>query len=328
MKRPRAGFAKFADIYERGRLGKSRPCALIMKDIKRSLELIAADEYDGLRVDEVLRRHFKISGSIIKALKKHDDGILLNGQQIRTVDHIKKGDVLSVTMHEGLSENIEPQDIPIDVMYEDEDVLVVNKQPGIPTHPSAGHPENTLANGVMAHYERRGEMHVFRAVNRLDRDTSGVMCIAKNSYSHARLAEAMKTGELVRKYTAIVCGKTDDCGTIDAPIARVGFIERGVQEDGQRAVTHYRRLKSFDGYTLTELRLDTGRTHQIRVHMAYIGCPLLGDWLYGEEDKELFPRQALHSSYLRLIHPVTGKKLVFEPQLAPDMQKFIELLQK
>lgn len=287
-----------------------------------------SEQYDGLRVDETLRRHFEISGSLIKDLKKYDDGILLNGEHIRTVDSVKCGDVLTVTMHDSDSENIIPQNIPLNVMYEDEDILIVDKQPGIPTHPSMGHPEGTLANGVIAHYINSGERHIFRAVNRLDRDTSGVMCIAKNSYSHARLGEMMHNGGLERRYTAIVCGRFEGAGTIDAPIARTGFIERCVREDGQRAVTHYRVIENFDKYTLIELILETGRTHQIRVHMAHIGCPLLGDWLYGTEDKKLFPRQALHSSYLKLIHPVTKKTLEFIPEMAEDMQKFMYSLQK
>ncbi len=299
-----------------------------MNDIKRQLQVTITGEYDGLRVDETLRRHFGISGSLIKDLKKFDDGLLLNGEHIRTIDCVKIGDVLTVTMHEGDSENIIPQDIPLDIMYEDEDILIVNKQPGIPTHPSMGHPQNTLANGVMAHYRNNGESHVFRAVNRLDRDTSGVMCIAKNSYAHARLIERMHSGGLERKYTAIVCGEITGEGTIDAPIARTGFIERSVSGDGQRAVTHYRVLKNTGGYSLVELQLETGRTHQIRVHMSHIGCPLLGDWLYGTEDKGLFPRQALHSSYLKLIHPVTGEVYEFVPEMAQDMERFLDLLQK
>lgn len=299
-----------------------------MNDIKRQLQVLITDKYDGLRVDETLRRHFGISGSLIKDLKKYDDGLLLNGEHIRTVDCVKYGDTLTVTMHDSDSENIIPQDIPLDVMYEDEDILIVNKQPGIPTHPSMGHPQNTLANGVAAHYKKNGENHIFRAVNRLDRDTSGVMCIAKNSYAHARLIDGMREGSLVRKYTAIVCGTLKEGGTIDAPIVRTGFIERTVSEDGQRAVTHYNVIKNIGEYSLIELQLETGRTHQIRVHMSHIGCPLLGDWLYGTEDKELFPRQALHSSYLKLIHPVTGATLEFIPEMAKDMQNFMDLLQK
>lgn len=299
---------------------------LNMNDRKLQVKITA--EYDGLRIDETLRCHFGISGSLLKDLKKYDDGLLLNGEHIRTVDCVKCDDVLSVTIHDGSSENITPQDIPLDVMYEDEDILIVNKQPGIPTHPSMGHPCGTLANGVIYHYQNNGEMHIFRAVNRLDRDTSGVMCIAKNSYAHARLIERMHSGGLERKYTAIVCGRLEGSGTVDAPIARTGFIERSVCEDGQRAVTHYSVIENIGEYSLVELKLETGRTHQIRVHMSHIGCPLLGDWLYGTEDKELFPRQALHSSYLKLTHPVTGERFEFIPEIAADMQNFINLLQK
>ena len=295
--------------------------------MKRTLEYKITDEYSGCKVEYILKRRLRISGSLIRELKKHPDGILLNGGHIRTIDIADTGDVITVNMYDTQSENIKPQDIPLDIMYEDEDILIINKQPGIPTHPSPGHFDYTLANGVMYHYIQNGENHMFRAVNRLDSGTSGVMCIAKNSYAHARLGGDINTRELRRKYLAIAEGQLTGGGTIDEPIARVDFIKRAVRPDGQRAVTHYRAVENFGNYTLVELWLETGRTHQIRVHMSHIGHPLLGDWLYGTEDKALFPRQALHSSYLRLIHPVTGEELEFMPPLAADMEKFKNDLQ-
>ncbi|MGN0181908.1 MAG: RluA family pseudouridine synthase [Candidatus Ornithomonoglobus sp.] len=290
--------------------------------MKRTLAYRITEAYEGADVNNVLRHELHISGALIKELKKYPDGILLNGAHVRTIDSVHTGDELTVNIHDTDSENIEPHNIPLDVMYEDEDILIINKQPGVPTHPSMGHYADTIANGVMYHYNKNGEHHMFRAVNRLDSGTSGVMCIAKNSYAHARLGEQLQTHELRRRYLAIVEGETEDEGTIDAPIARADFIKRAVDPSGQRAVTHYRAIKRFGDYTLIELQLETGRTHQIRVHMSYIGHPLLGDWLYGTEDKALFPRQALHSSYLRLLHPVTGVEMEFIPPLAEDMEDF------
>lgn len=292
--------------------------------MKRTLTNNITENLEGARVEYVLRESMRISGTLIKELKKYPDGILLNGRHIRTIDPVHAGDVLTVNIYDTDSENIEPHNIPLDIMYEDEDILVINKQSRTPTHPSMGHYTDTIANGVMHHYNQNGEHHMFRAVNRLDSDTSGVMCIAKNSYAHARLGEDLQRHEMRRKYMAIVEGSLEGSGTVDAPIARADFIKRVVREDGQRAVTHYRALKSVKGYTLIELQLETGRTHQIRVHMSYIGHSLLGDWLYGNENKKLFARQALHSSYLRLIHPVTQEEMEFTPPLAEDMRRFLE----
>lgn len=292
----------------------------------RKLEFKVTPEFSGCRVEDVLRTHFFISGSLIKDLKKYPEGLLLNGEHIRTVDQVNENDIVTVNIRDIASENIEPVEMELDIIYEDEDILIVNKPAGMPTHPSHEHQLDTLANGVMAHYASMGETHTFRAVNRLDKDTSGVMCIARNAYSHARLAEQLRDGHrLHRKYLAIVEGIIEDAGTVDAPIARLdgSSLERCVHESGQRAVTHYRPVMTHNGFTLIELELETGRTHQIRVHMAYIGHPLLGDWLYGTEDHELFKRQALHSSFLSLSHPVTCEKMEFAGPLSSDMLDFL-----
>lgn len=294
----------------------------------RTLSCIVEQEFDGCRVDTALRQKLSISGSLLKDLKKYEDGILLDGKHIRTIDTVSAKQILTVNIHDTISENIEAQDIPFHIMYEDEDILIVNKPPHMPVHPSMGHFNGTLANAVMYHYAKNGEQHMFRAVNRLDGDTSGVMCIAKNAYSHALLGETLHTDGFERRYTAIAEGipaKDRDWHKIDAPIARADFMRREVRADGQRAVTHYRVADTFDKWSIVELRLETGRTHQIRVHMSYIGHPLLGDWLYGTENKELFPRHALHSSYLKLIHPVSGAVMEFSAPLAKDMEEFCYL---
>lgn len=294
--------------------------------MKRMLEYTVTPEYDGEKLMTVLKRHFKMSTMLIKELRGYDDGFLLNGSHIRTVDSVHLGDILRITLHDQVSENITPVNIPIEVVYEDEDILIVNKAPNMPTHISVGNYENSLANAVMYHYKQNGEEHLFRAVNRLDKDTSGLMTIAKNSYVHARLADEMQTGELKRRYICIVEGDIAENGTVDAPIARKegSTIERAVSPKGQTAITHYKVIERYGTYTLLEMTLETGRTHQIRVHMAYIGHPLVGDWLYGTEDHKIAKRQMLHSCYIRLIHPITGEKIEFDSKIYPDMAEFCE----
>lgn len=291
---------------------------------KRVIEFEVTEEYDGGAVSDILRGALHMSGTLVKELKEYNDGITVNGNRARTVDRVKAGDTVRAAIRDGASENIVPRDMELDIVYEDEDVLVVNKPGGMPTHPSAGHLDDTLANGIAAHYLTKGEEHVFRAVNRLDKDTSGLMCVAKHSYAHTRLIEQLHGGGLERGYLAIVTGRLDGAGTIDAPIARESFLKRTVRADGKRAVTHYTAVAYGHGCTLVRLALETGRTHQIRVHMAHIGHPLLGDWLYGEEDKMRFPRQALHSERLSFIHPVTGERLSFTAELPEDMKKLME----
>ncbi len=292
----------------------------------RVFEFKITDEYDGANITTVLKQYFHMSTNLIKDLKKYDEGIYLNGEHTRTVDYVKEGDILRITVRDTASENIIPVNIPIDIVYEDEDVLIFNKPPHMPTHPSMGNYENSLANGVMYYYKSKGEDRVFRAVNRLDKDTSGLMAVAKNSYIHARLGEEIQQGELRRKYMCIVCGDVESDGTVDAPIRRASdsVINRIVAPDGQRAVTHYKVVKRLGEYTLLEMELETGRTHQIRVHMSHIGHPLVGDWLYGTEDHSVALRQMLHSCYLCFTHPVTGEKMEFRDEMSQDMRDFIE----
>lgn len=292
----------------------------------RVFEYKIEPEYEGETIKTVLKQHFKMSSALIKELKKYEDGIRVNGAHIRVVDEVCANDMLRITLRESASENIIPKNIPIDIVYEDEDILIINKSPHMPVHPSMGNYENTVANGVIHYFKSRGEERVFRAVNRLDKDTSGLMAVAKNAYIHARLGEEIQQGEFRRKYECIVCGDIAEDGTVDAPIKRAdgSVINRIVALDGQTAVTHYHVLERYGDYTRLLMRLETGRTHQIRVHMAYIGHPLAGDWLYGREDKKNIPRQMLHSCYLRFVHPITGKEMEFESESAQDMSRFIQ----
>lgn len=293
--------------------------------MKRIFEYVIDEKYNDVMIKAFLKEHYNMSTNLITALKRDYDGICVNGEHKRVTHRLKTGEKLVITMYEGVSENIVPTDIAVDILYEDEDIAVINKQPHLPTHPSMGNYENTLANAMMYHWNKMGENHVFRAVNRLDKDTSGVMIVAKNMYSHAQLCEQLQNDRLKRKYRAIVCGDIASGGTIDAPIKREceSVIKRCVASDGQEAVTHYRVLKRLGDYTLLELELDTGRTHQIRVHMAYIGHPIVGDWLYGIEDKSLIDRYALHSVRAEFYHPVTGEKMVFEKDIPQDMSKIL-----
>lgn len=293
--------------------------------MERVLTYTVDGKYAGKNLKTLLKQHFKMSTALIITLKKSEDGIIVNGER-RHVDYIlQSGDTVSLTMREDSPQNIEPVKLELDIVCETEDIIILNKPPQMPTHPSAGHHGDTLANGLAYYFKSIGEERVFRAVNRLDKDTSGLMAIAKNKYAHARLCDEIASGELKRKYAAIVCGDISEDGMVDAPIGRAegSAIKREVLSDGQSAVTRYRVLQKLNGYTLLELELETGRTHQIRVHMAHIGHPLLGDWLYGEENKSLFPRVALHSRYISLIQPITEEKLEFGIPLPEDMAEFI-----
>ena len=211
--------------------------------------------------------------------------------------------------------------LPLDILYEDEDILVLNKPADMPVHPSAGNYENTLANSVAWYYKQQGKAFVYRCINRLDRDTTGVLVLAKNPLSGALLSAQMKQRQIRRTYLALTDGIPPERGTISAPVARMdaSVITREVDfERGEAAVTHYERLAVSNGYALVELHLDTGRTHQIRVHMKYIGCPLPGDFLYHPVFDRI-GRQALHSFQLEFAHPITGEPMCF---LAPVPEDF------
>ena len=215
--------------------------------------------------------------------------------------------------------------MPLDILYEDEDILVVNKPSDTPIHPSQGNYDNSLANGVKYYYEQQGINFVFRCINRLDRDTTGLVVIAKNMLSGAALNLAMVNREIHRTYLAVVKGKLPENGTIDFPIARKdgSTVERCVDfETGEHAVTHFECLEQNEKYSLAKIWLETGRTHQIRVHMNYIGHPLPGDFLYHNDRTEI-GRQALHSWKLEFHHPVSGELMQFETPLPEDMRKLL-----
>lgn len=280
----------------------------------------------GLRIEQYLRRR-GYSYQNLTQLKKMRESILLNGAWTYMRTAVKDGDILTVHIQEPESSpNIPPVKLPLDIVYEDEDIVVVNKPAGMPVHPSLNNYENSLANGLMYYYQEQGKPFIFRCTNRLDRDTSGLTVVAKHMVSSSILSSMGMRHEITREYLAIVRGALNPSeGTIDAPIGRTGssLIERKIDfENGERAVTHYRVVEEQNGHSLVSLILETGRTHQIRVHMKYIGHPLVGDYLYNP-DMEYIDRQALHSHRLSFTHPVTGEKMEFTAPLPTDMRKIL-----
>lgn len=276
----------------------------------------------GLRIEQYLRRR-GYSYQNLTQLKKMHESILLNGVWAYMRTPLKDGDILTVHIQERESSpNIPPVRLPLDIVYEDADIIVVNKPAGMPVHPSLNNYENSLANALMYYYQEQGMPFIFRCTNRLDRDTSGLTVVAKHMVSSSILSAMGVRHEITREYLAIVRGALSPSeGTIDAPIGRAGssLIERKIDfENGEQAVTHYRVMEEKNGHSLVSLILETGRTHQIRVHMKYIGHPLVGDYLYNP-DMEYIDRQALHSHCLSFTHPITGENMEFTAPLPVDM---------
>lgn len=282
----------------------------------------------GKSLGEFLREH-GYSRRLLARLKRTPQAVRKNGVATQTGIPLAAGDRLDILLpEEKPSDKIEPVPLPFTVVYEDRDILVIDKPADMPVHPSPGNYGNTLANAVAAHALKRGESCVFRCINRLDRDTTGLLILAKHALSGAILSAAMKRRAIRRTYLAVVqgCPEPKD-GQIDAPIGRApgSCIQRQVDFlHGERAVTHYRTVSAGPVYSLIELHLDTGRTHQIRVHMAHIGCPLPGDFLYNPDFSHI-NRQPLHAAALDFDHPVTGDPLHFETALPADMKKLLEM---
>lgn len=247
--------------------------------------------------------------------------ILLNNERGFGKSILQPGDHLTITVPETESgENIIQTPMELSILYEDEDILVINKPADMPVHPSAGNYENTLANGIAWYFAQKGEDFVYRCINRLDRDTTGALILAKNPLSAAILSVQMKNRQIRRTYLALVDGIPPASGTIDAPIARMegSVITREVNfSGGESAITHYERLATGTDYSLMELHLETGRTHQIRVHMRYIGHPLPGDYLYNPDYRRI-SRQPLHSFQLEFTHPITKKPMLFTAPVPDD----------
>ncbi|WP_027408907.1 RluA family pseudouridine synthase [Anoxybacteroides tepidamans] len=291
-----------------------------------TLQWVITEQNEGKLVRDFLKEQH-ISKTALTDIKFHGGAIEVDGRPVTVRHRLRAGEMLVVHFPpEERSSDMEPEPLSLDIVYEDDYVLVVNKPPYMSTIPSREHPSRTLANALLHYYNEQKLASTVHVVTRLDRDTSGLVLIAKHRHVHHLLSELQKRGHVKRKYEAICHGDLEkEEGTIDAPIGRKGdsIIEREVREDGQRAVTHFRVLGRFGRYTHVSLELETGRTHQIRVHLAHLGHPLLGDELYGGS-REMINRQALHSKELSFFHPFHQKIYKFQCPLPDDMRQMIE----
>ncbi len=295
--------------------------------IKKCIEYTITEPYTNRTVEEFLKSR-GYSHRLVVYLRNTEGSLTIQGQPVYTIHRLQSGEVLKVVLTEETpSQSIVPVNLPLSIVYEDEDILVVNKAAGVPIHPSQGHYDNTLANAVAWYYSQKGETFTYRAINRLDRDTTGLLILARHMLSACVLSNDMLNRRIKREYRAIVCGRTMDTGTINAPIARVegSTIERQVDfGKGESACTHYRRIAYNErlDLSLISLWLETGRTHQIRVHMKSIGHPLPGDFLYHPDYRHI-SRQPLHSYRLGFTHPVTGQSMEFTAGLPKDMERLL-----
>lgn len=291
---------------------------------ERRFSYIAGEAEQGMAVGQFLKER-GYSRHALTLLKQTEGGILCNGREVYLSQPLRKGDRMDLFLKEEVPEEIEPVELPFGIVYEDDDLMVVDKPADMPVHPSMKNHDNTLANAAAWYGRTKGDSFVYRCVNRLDRDTTGLLILAKHILSATGLYGQMRAREIRRTYLAIVKGMIREEGTIDLPVGRKedSAIERMIDlEHGERAVTHYLPVRHGKDWTLIECRLETGRTHQIRVHMSSFGHPLIGDFLYGSREEQM-PRQALHSWKLSFVHPIMGRPMEFVSPLPPDMQKYI-----
>ena len=283
------------------------------------LTFIVPSEYDNTQAKWFLRNYCNISVRLLTALKLVPLGISRNGELLRVVDNVFAGDHIKIKLPEDKNE-IYPVEMSLDICYEDEHIILMNKPPYMPVHPTHDHVYDTLANGLTYYLNNKGENFCFRAINRIDRDTTGLVLVAKNSYSASNLVKNVK-----KTYVAICQGCIKEAGTVDANISLLeGHTIQRVAgtPDGVHAVTHYKPILYRNNHTLVEYDLETGRTHQIRVHMSYINHPLAGDDMYGGS-LDLIKRQALHCQTISLTHPVTHKEITVTTPLPKDMETIL-----
>lgn len=294
--------------------------------MNRTIEYIIDQEHDGLRIEIFLKRKGYSSQNLTE-IKRMPKSVIVNGEHYYMKQTLHVGDHLSIHIQETeCSEKIPPTNLPLDIVYEDEDIIVINKPAGMPIHPSLNNYTNSMANALAWYYQEQGKPFIFRCSNRLDRDTSGLTVVAKHLVSGNILSCMVRDRKFHREYLAIVRGDvTPASGTIDAPLARKEgtIIERCVDwENGEKAITHYNVVEQKNGHSLVRLKLETGRTHQIRIHMKHLGFPLVGDYLYNP-DMEYISRQALHSHKIAFVHPITGEAMEFVAELPDDMKKVL-----
>lgn len=280
-------------------------------------EYIVKNSFEKMTIGRYLRTYCGVSARTLAKLKRTEDGILLNKEPSRAVDYVKLGDEITINLPDTTSEGVEPVYLPLDIVFEDNYILVINKPPFMPVHPTKVHQQDTLANALKYYALNKGEDYAFRAVNRLDRNTSGLVIVTKDRHTAFALSES----EIIKHYIAFAEGKIDENGTVNAPIelAPDSKIVRCVTPLGKDAVTHYEPIEQKNGFTVIKLALETGRTHQIRCHMSHIGHPLVGDDLYGGSLQKL-NRHALHCGYISFTHPITGEKVEISVEIPEDMK--------
>jgi 23S rRNA pseudouridine1911/1915/1917 synthase len=301
--------------------------SISMENTRFKVDWTVARRHEGILLREYLRKEKNISKSALADIKFHGGLLLVNGKEVTVRYQLKEED--AITIHfppEKVSDTLVPEYVDFEILYEDEHFIIVNKPSGIPTIPSHLRPTGSLAHGILYYYRNNRIQGTFHAVNRLDRDTSGIVVVAKHRYAHSLLSIQQRKKTLAREYVALIHGVPSKVeGVIKKPIGRKegSIVERTVTEKGQYAETHYKALQIFNEYTLVSLVLKTGRTHQIRVHMSSIGHPLLGDDLYGGM-RGLIGRQALHSNKVQFFHPFTEQILVVKAPITNDIKQLIE----
>lgn len=293
------------------------------------INLIVDSEFDGVRADKYISDNSDISRSLAAKLLE-DSSCLINKKPEGKNYKVKAGDEIEITLPDAKELEVVPENIPLDIVYEDDDLLVVNKPKGMVVHPAPGHYSGTLVNALMFHCKDSlsGINGVIRPgiVHRIDKDTSGLLIVAKNDNAHNGLAEQIKVHSFTRRYEAVVVGGVNENGTVNAPIARhkTDRKKMTVSEEGRSAVTHYEVIGNYNRFSHLRLTLETGRTHQIRVHMAYIGHPVAGDPVYGDGKPKWLEGQCLHAKEIGFIHPITGKQLYFTSQLPEYFKKMLK----
>jgi 23S rRNA pseudouridine1911/1915/1917 synthase len=284
-------------------------------------------EDNGQNIKSVLHKRLQFSRTLLKKIKRTEN-IILNGKLSKLSNEVNEGDILEIILDMPETATVEPENIPIKILFENEDLMIVDKPAGLVVHPTRRHPNKTLANAVVYYWKKQGYDKIFRPVHRLDKDTSGVLLIAKNHYIHQHLSRQIKNRILKRQYIAVVHGIIkNEQDTINAPISMEpdNGIKRMIDINGQKAITNFKIIKILNNATIIKLSLETGRTHQIRIHMNYYQHPIIGDTLYGGNDIDI-QRQALHSHSIKFFNPRNNKIIYVTSKIPDDMKKLIKKL--
>lgn len=297
-----------------------------------TLEEKVDKNFEGRKIREFLKEKMGLSSRLIKGASI-DKRILVNNNPVKMNYVLKENDEIVINLAKKESQNITPEKIDLDIVYEDKDIIVINKSPNMVVHPTKRYQSGTLANGLLYYFKESNQDCIVRLVSRLDMDTSGLIIVAKNQYAHSELSNQMQNNNVEKRYLALVHGHfSEKEGTIDLPIYRPeieGVMARVIDERGQRSITHYKVIESYKDAELVECLLETGRTHQIRVHMKAMGHPIYGDTLYGEtDDSGLISRQALHAYKLKFQSPRTKDELALTAKLPVDIEKLIANLKE